>query len=119
MTLIIKGEDILHPSSKDVLEVDSKNNHLILDTTSYTSSVKKTDNYSEAEIQELQNAIKSTIIEMGGNAEQPEPKYLKFIAQHADCYWGAIDKFLKDYIIVDGDRIGIEKVIKYCQEFVN
>ncbi len=29
------------------------------------------------------------------------------------------DKFLKDYIIVDGDRIGIEKVINYCQEFVN
>lgn len=101
MTLIIKGEDILHPSSKDVLEVDSKNNHLILDTTSYTSSVKKTDNYSEAEIQELQNAIKSTIIEMGGNAEQPEPKYLKFIAQHADCYWGAIDKFLKDNYTVN------------------
>jgi hypothetical protein len=95
MTLIIKGGDILQATSNDQLTVDSKNNFLSLDTTSLTSNVKKTNNYSEGEIQELVDAIKSTISEMGGNPENPEPKYLKYIGKHADCYWTAIEKFLE------------------------
>ena len=29
------------------------------------------------------------------------------------------NKFLNDYIIIDGDKIGTDKVINYCQEFIN
>ena len=78
--------------STDFLSINSKTKTITL------GGSKKESNkvFSQKEIEELKDAIRSTIKSMGGNEDEPEPKILRLIGKEADVYWGAIGKFLTE-----------------------